>query len=166
MSAADHLDDVRAALVARLQSVPDVGVVHAWQRYTNNLNDLALLYVSTVGGVRQLRGWYVSRTGTVETSAVPGAYAATHEWELRGFMALDDAAQSEIVFDRLVEAIRDAFRGDDALGGLVGSIVFGGEGETEQAGVQAQLEPVMFAGVLCHSARLTLRTRTYFRSNA
>lgn len=163
MSAAEHLEAVRAAIVARLNTVPDVGVVHDYQRYAGDLRKLAALYVTEVGGRPQLRGWYVSRVATVETSAVSGSYAATHEWVLRGYMALDDAAESEIVFDRLVEQIREAFRGDDGLGGLVGSIVFdGSEGST--AGVQAQLEPVMFAGVLCHAARLTLRTRTYFRS--
>lgn len=166
MIAAEHLDAVRGALVGRLRTVPDVGVVHSYQRYAADLRSLAALYVSETAGGLQLRGWYVSRVGTAETSAVPGAYAVTHDWVIRGYMALDDAGQSEIEFDRLVERIRDAFRGDDALGGLVGSVVFGGQNEDEQAGVQAQLEPVMFAGVLCHAAHLTLRTRTYFRSEA
>jgi len=163
VSAAEHLEAIRAALVSRLQAVPEIGVVHGYQRYTANLRDMPALYTSEIGGVRQLRGWYVSRKRTEETSRVPGAYAVTHEWEIRGYMALLDAAQSEIVFDGLVERIREVFRGEDALGGLVGSIVFDEE-DGSQAGVQAHLEPVMFAGVLCHAARLSLRTRTWFRS--
>lgn len=163
MSAAEHLEAVRAALVARLQGVADVGVVHGYQRYAASLSALLALYTSEIGGVQQLRGWYVSRKGTEESSAVAGAYAVTHEWEIRGYMALNDAAQSEIAFDGLVERIREVFRGDDALGGAVGAIVFDGT-EGSAAGVQAQLEPVMFAGVLCHAARLSLRTRTWFRS--
>lgn len=166
MTAAELLEAIRAAIVARLQGVPDVGVVHGYQRYANNLRDLAALYVTTIAGAQQLRGWYVSRVATSEASAVAGAYSVTHDWVIRGYMALDDAGQSEIVFDDLVERIREVFRGDDALGGIVATIVFGGDGDAEQAGAQATLEPVMFAGVLCHAARLNLRTRSYFRSQA
>jgi len=73
-------------------------------------------------------------------------------------MSLDDADSTELTFDTLIESIRDAFRDDDSLGGLIFSTVI--DNKSNQAGVQVdETAPVLFAGVLCHSARLSLTTR-------
>lgn len=159
-----HVETVRAAIVACLQSVPNVGRVHAYQRYAARMPDLAAQYVGSVDGREQLRGWYVSRVSRLETAPVPGRRSVTCEWDIRGYMALADADESERVFDNLVEAICEAFRADETLGGTVAATVFAGEGNggPEAAGPQAvEIQPVMFAGVLCHGARLKLTTRWY-----
>jgi hypothetical protein len=79
-----------------------------------------------------------------------------NKWRISGFLSLDDANQSEIVFDNLVEAVCDAFRADETLGGLIAGTVMD---NPNVAGIQVEDSgPVMFAGVLCHSARLVLYT--------
>ena len=56
--------------------------------------------------------------------------------------------------DRLIEAVRVAFRHDETLGGVVETTMSDG-----RAGPQLDDSgPAMFAGVLCHHARLTLST--------
>lgn len=144
------IQDIRAAIVAKLRTLPDIGVVHDYERFARGEKDFRDLYQT---GDRIL-GWHVRRVATTEKSPVLGRWYTSHDWEIRGFMGLDDAGQSEIVFDGLIEAIREAFRLDETLG-IAGLFTV----DADSAGVQlADSGPVMFGGVLCHSARLTLRT--------
>lgn len=151
------LAQIRAAIAAKLRAVTDIGQVHDWERYAAQQGDFRGLYTTEIGGVKQVRGWHLRRIATSETSPAVGRNVVTHEWEIRGFCALDDARQTETVFDTLIEAVRDAFRLDETLGGVVASTV-----TEEIAGAQVEESlPVLFAGVLCHSVRLRLATRHY-----
>ena len=82
-----------------------------------------------------------------------------HTWQCRGYMALADGQASELAFDDLIEAFRDAVRADPTLGGVCEQNPQGDDGED---GVQVtDAGPVMFCGVLCHSAVLQLQTWSY-----
>ncbi|TVO70906.1 hypothetical protein FHP88_15745 [Sedimenticola selenatireducens] len=147
------METIRAAIVAKLNSITDIGMVHAYERYAKNSADMKKLYLSD----GRFKGWHVRRVTTREKSPATGRWARTYRWKIRGFMALDDADKSEQLFDAFIELICDAVRADDTLGGVVDSCIVG-----EEAGVQVQDSgPVMFAGVLCHSADLALNTRVY-----
>lgn len=149
------LEQIRAAIVGKMTAIESLGRVHTFQRYDKNLGGLESLYRAEIDGVEQIRGWYVTRVATTEESPALGRYIATHTWQIRGFLSLNDAAQSEIVMDGLIEQLRDAFRTDETLGGVVDTTVL-----DDGAGLQLDEQlPVMFAGVLCHLARCTLRTR-------
>lgn len=149
------VEAIRAAIAAKLATVPNIGRVHDYQRYDQAATGMQGLYLTTVDGAEQLRGWFVSRVATREDSPALGRYVAVHTWQIRGYLALADAAATEKTMDALIEALRDAFRADETLGGAVDSTVL-----DEGAGLQLDEHvPVMFAGVLCHMARLTLRTR-------
>lgn len=150
--AVSDLPTIRAAIVARLLSIPDIGVVHDYERFARGEKEFRELYLS--GG--RILGWHVRRVATAEKSPVLGRWYTTHDWEIRGFMGLDDAGASETVFDGLIEAIRAAFRADESLG-VVGLATV----DPAVAGIQVtESGPVMFGGVLCHGARLALRTHT------
>lgn len=145
---------LRAAIVAKLQAVPGIGVVHDHERYAKAMDSLKALYVPP--GESQLRGWFVRRQATAETGAAGNRRVETIDWRIQGVMALDDGAGSELAFDALVEAVRDAFRADHTLGGKL----LPGVPDGDSAGIQVvDAGPVMFAGVLCHGARLALTTR-------
>lgn len=147
-----------AAIVAKISAIPKIGVVHDYERYANDLNALKKHYVSTIDGKDQLRGWFMQRGPVKESSRALGRYEEEIVWRGRGYMALSDENQSEKVFQALLEAIRDAFRTDETLGGTVSTTV-----TNDAAGIQiTESGPVMFAGVLCHAASLTLTTRRYF----
>jgi hypothetical protein len=154
MSAATH----RAALVALISAVPDAGRVHDYQRFAREDGAFRAHYVHTLpGGAKQLRGWQISRVGVDESLVGVGRGLMQHAWVIRGYMALDDAAATELAFDALVEAIRAAFRADPTLGGLSTAEPIDGEDGIQMSDAGA----VMFCGVLCHSALLTLKTREY-----
>ncbi|MGO1078336.1 hypothetical protein [Inquilinus sp. CA228] len=153
------LDPIRAAIVALAQTVPDVGIVHDRERYASNPEKLRALYVPA--GSTTIKGWYVRRVSTQETSGAIGRWEIIHRWRLRGFRGFVDDAGSEKAFDDVIEAMRDAFRDDETLGGTVITTVVGA-GDSAIAGLQVdEAGSVMFANALCHAATLTLYTRHY-----
>lgn len=148
---------IRNAIATRMRAVPNVGQVYDYQRYDKNIEALQALYRSTIGGVDQVRSWFIWRFATDRQSPQLGRYVITHTWRIRGYQSLSDAVASEKTFDDLIETMAAGFRDDESLGGVVASTV------TERAaGLQLDEQaPVMFAGVLCHMASMTLYTRHY-----
>lgn len=147
----------RAAIVAALRAVPGIGAVHDHEPYANQNTTLRALYVVQTDDGEQLRGWYVRRVSFRVVRNGGGLPRVFTTWQIRGFMALAEEAGSELAFDALVDAVRGAFDADPSMGGAVLSTL-SADGE-----VGAQLSasgPVMFAGVLCHAADMTLTTET------
>ena len=147
----------RAAIVAALASVPNIGVVHDRERYAKDNAKFAQHYLFTpAGGQQQLRGWWLRRAETEERSDTYGSGTTTnvHTWQVRGYLAFNDADATELVFDELIESFRAVVRDDPTLGGVCDQ-----PPEEETDGVQVlDAGPVMFAGALCHSALLQLKT--------
>jgi hypothetical protein len=147
----------RAAIVAALRAVPGIGAVHDHEPYANQNTTLRALYVVQTDDGEQLRGWYVRRVSFRVLRNGGGLPRVFTTWQIRGFMALAEEAGSELAFDAPVDAVRGAFDADPSMSGAVLSTL-SADGE-----VGAQLSasgPVMFAGVLCHAADLTLTTET------
>lgn len=152
---------IRAALAALIAAVPDVGQVHAYERYLREEGKFRELYVYTPSnGIEQLRGWWLRRTATQERTLGVGRNMEVHTWQIRGYMALNDAEASEHEFDALIEAMRDAVRADPTLGGVCEQSPLTDGDDTDGLQV-ADSGPVLFCGVLCHSALLELRTWSY-----
>lgn len=148
--------DIRAAIVATMQTVPAIGVVQDRERYAKDMPGLKAMYQASGLG---LRGWFVRRIGIVETDRVQPRSVEYLRWRIQGVMAFDDANASELVFDGLIEQLRDAFRANDTLGGLVAQCALAGG---KEAGLQLDdAGPVSFAGVVCHGARCSLITQRF-----
>lgn len=150
------LATIRAAIEATLTGVAGIGAVHDYERYAKTNAELAALYTS--GG--RLHGWHFYREAAAEEDLNNGEVRRLHRWKIRGFMSLDDADATGIVFDDLVEAIATAFRTDPTLGGacLANKNL---DQEFGPSGIQVEsITPVMFANVLCHRAELSLITET------
>lgn len=147
------LAQVRAAIVSKLEGVTNIGQVQSYERYTKRQADFADFYVYS----GKVHGWLVRRISRQTSSTALGRWTIVNRWIIRGYYALDDSAQSEIVFDTLIDAIIDAFRTDETLGDVVDSTVVG-----DDAGIQLEDSgPVMLSGILCHSCQLRLNTRHY-----
>jgi hypothetical protein len=152
------LADIRAVIKTRIETVADIGKVNDYERYAREMSALKMLYVANIGGSDQLRGWYFRRATKQETYLDLQRWVVVNNWTIRGFMALDDSAGSEKTFDDLVEAVCDKFDMDPEL--ITGADPCEVILDEERGGVQVpESGPVLFAGVLCHSARLTLATR-------
>lgn len=148
----------RAAIVAKLLTVADIGRVHDLEPWGRTQAEFEAAYLHTLpDGAQQLRGWFVRRVRTTEVESAIGRVVNEHTWQLRHFMSLDSAARTEITFDLLVEAVRKAVRTDLTLGGAVQP-----PATSRATGLQlTDSTPAMFVGVLCHSATLSLTTAEY-----
>ncbi|MFP3943812.1 MAG: hypothetical protein ACLFWF_07965 [Alphaproteobacteria bacterium] len=143
---------IRDAIKAKMLTVPNIGVVHTYQRYAEFEDKFKSFYVTG----EALLGWHIRRVRRQELAHTATFTAVIEQWRITGYMALDDAGASELAFDTLIDNLAAAFRNDETLGGAVDSTFVDG-----QAGLQLDTsEPVMFAGVLCHAARGSLATRT------
>lgn len=157
------LAQIRTAIKAKIDGVAGIGKMNDYERYSREASALLAQYVfDTGGGVMRLQGWFLAYRGTAERSPGNGRYEVTHTWEIRGFYALDDSAGSEKAFDALIELLRDAFRTDESLGGLISSTVLADGSNYGTAGLQVtEKNAAVFAGVLCHAMRGRLYTRYY-----
>jgi hypothetical protein len=156
-----NLAPIRAALLALVRAVPDIGQVHDRERYIREEAKFRQLYlVNQASTEPQLRGWWLRRARTQESTLGIGRNVEVHTWHLRGYMALADETSTELVFDGLIEDLRDALRADPTLGGVCEQSPLSDGGNTD--GLQLlESGPVLFCGVLCHSALLELRTWSY-----
>ena len=150
---------IRSALVALLQAVPNIGVVHAFERYTREEAKFRELFTyPPTGTTRQVRGWWLRRIASRERGLGVGRTEVVHTWHIRAYLALSDADASELLFDELIEAVRDAVRLNPGLGGLCTQ----GPQDGDADGVQLlESGPVNFCGALCHSAVLEFKTWSY-----
>jgi len=157
-----QLATIRSAIVALAQAVPHIGPVHDRQRFHRNEAEFRRLFVTDLpGGTQQLRGWTLTRESTQELAVAFGRGAERHTWQVRGYMALNDEQASELAFDELIEAFRDAVRADPTFGGTCEPDPMGAMGEGPQYVQVLDAGPVMFCGVLCHSAVLQFTTWSY-----
>lgn len=152
---------IRDALKALFLTVPNVGQVHRYERYFRDESKFKDCYVYTpAGGTKQLRGWWLRRKATQESSLGVGRTLEVNTWSIRGYMSLNDEAESELEFDAVIEAMRDKVRADPTLGGICEQSPLNDGDNTD--GLQLlDSAPVLFCGVLCHSAVMELRTWSY-----
>jgi len=155
------LDTLRAAIVQTLNGVPQIGRVHDRERFASDEAALRALYLHTLpGGAQQLRGWWLRRDATEERSLNVDRTLSVDTWTLHGRMAVDDTAASELAFDALIEAVRDAVRADPTFGGACATSPIKDEKATDGMQVGGT-GAVSFCGVQCHGASLQLRTWRY-----
>jgi len=154
------VEQLREAIRAKVAGVAAIGQVHDYERYLKDQSKLRSLYLSSAQTGDRIYGWHIRRVRTFETLIDTGRNYTDHFWRLRGFMSIEDADGTEKKFDIQIEAIRAAFRADPTLGQICDTHFQ--EANANQGGVQLdESEPVLFCGVLCHAARLSLVTRVY-----
>lgn len=145
---------IRAALVALLQTVPGIGSVHSYERFSKNPKDFQALYQQG----KYIRGFYVRRQSWRETAYSSTRNKVRTRWFIRGFASLVDAEASELAFDLLLDELAATVRAEPVLfdaeeNGLCHTVTDDGASlQLEESG------PVMFAGVLCHGATFSLTT--------
>lgn len=159
------LQQHRAAIVAALASVPEIGIVHDRERHADSNAQFVAQYLYTpppgsVPAEPHIRGWWLRRSATAERSPNLRRTVNVHTWTVRGYLAFRDDDATELVLDGLVEQLRAMVRADPTLGGACQPGPLAGDDDTD--GVQVvDAGPVVFAGVLCHSVVLQLRTWSY-----
>ena len=151
------LNEIRAAIKAKIETVPDRGLVHEYEPYFKDPSKLVAKYKDAGG---RIFGWHIRRVATRELLDSIARWHVFHSWRIRGFMGIEEADQTEKLFDTTIELIRDAFRADDDLGALLFDTTATNAPAPKEIGIQVlQHQPALFCGVLCHHAELGLTTQ-------
>ena len=143
--------EIRNEIIKTLSGIPDIGKIQPFERYAREPATLKNFYIKE----KELCGWYVRRTSVREEAWTSGRNKVFQDWQIVGFMGLSDADASEILFNAKIDAIRRAFR----------TCALQSADETGEVQVSA-IQPVMFCGILCHTAELTLQTVSYVEIEA
>jgi|SRR6516225_6792725 len=105
--------DLRNAIVARMNSVDEVGVVHEKTIYANSQDTFLDNFATIIDGNRQIRGWWVSPP-TVFSAANPNiefnVETDTLDYAVHAVMGMSINSDSETEFTDLVYRTRDALR--------------------------------------------------------
>lgn len=141
------LAEITAEIKTILEAVPGIGVVHEYERFAAEWGKFLEFFKDADG---RINGWTIGlRKIPVEREFIP-TVLRKHDFVLRGYYGLNDAAASELAFRNLVEAILDAFQDVDTLNDTV---LDSGPMQVEK------IEPRLFGKVLCHCAVLTIEAR-------
>ena len=143
--------EIRNEIIKTLSEIPDIGNFQPFERYARDPATLKNFYIKE----KELCGWYVRRTSVREEAWTSGRNKVFQDWQIVGFMGLSDGDASEILFNAKIDAIRRAFR----------TCALQYADETGYVQVSA-IQPVMFCGILCHTAELTLQTVSYVEIEA
>lgn len=144
---------IRDAFIKLLEKVDGIGQVHNRVRHEVFWDE----FIKTANKNGRLNTWEVGRRELVQTIAAVGdaesntpTFQDNHTLLLVGRMALNDKGESEVIFQALIDAITDAQRKDDRLGGAY----------LQPAFMQTELiEHRSFGGVLVHYCEMTLMAR-------
>ena len=135
---------IRAAIKTTLAAVTNIGKVHDYERWALDWTKFIAYFKTRISNVDQIRGWEIGRKAPVtedETSV------KKHTYSIKGYMGVEDAAETEKTFNTLIEAVAAAFRSDRTLAGAALGHDF----------IQVDvLDTRSFGGVLCHYVELSL----------
>lgn len=161
-SVAQIRTDIYAVLTA-LDAAENIGLVHQYERWALHWGDVLTLLRDPTDGVA--RSWMIVYQG-YSPEPLGGVYpqyegvyksltVRAHRFLVRGVLALDDAASSEITFASTTEDICNALDADE---NLHSAVRYWGEPPTEPVNLDT-FEIRSFAGVLCHVAEIGILVR-------
>jgi len=101
---------IRDSIVARLNTVADIGVVNDYRRGVVTYSDFASRFTTTIGGVQQIRGWDVAWESSAfdpDTWLNDGTMrlAGQQIYVVRGYMGVNDAAATDKTFSSLIRLV-------------------------------------------------------------
>jgi hypothetical protein len=142
---------IRVGIYNILYAIPDIGMVHDYERWAVDWSKFISFFKTTIGGIPQVRGWEIGRKSAAEEKIILGinnnANQITHNYRITGYMSIQDSAATEKTFTALLEAISAAFRADMTLNG---ACIY------HQFIQHEMIDARMFGDVLCHYAEMFL----------
>jgi hypothetical protein len=141
---------IRTQIKTILEGVTGIGVVHDYERWSNDWATFLTLFKHVAGS--RINGWIITRFKVDEEEETTSHEPSIHHYKIKGMYSLDDSAASEKAFNLLIEAIRAAFRANYQLNGTA----------TNTTPVKVPvIENRVFGSVLCHYCEMTLTAEEY-----
>lgn len=103
----------RDAIKARLQTVPNIGVVQDYRRGIKAFDDFKTTYMATIGSVQEIRAWSIAwESGGYEPDAWAGTggmrMSGQHVYVVRGYMSQRDDDATDKTFSALIRQVMRA----------------------------------------------------------
>jgi len=98
--------DITGDIKAKLEEISGIGMVYDYERQVVDLGAFIGLFKSPTG---KILGWEITRAQVTE-KWLTAKYYACNRMVVRGYMGLQDASQSSVAFQQLVNAVRAKFR--------------------------------------------------------
>lgn len=149
-----NLAGIREQIQSILAGVSGIGVVHGYDRWSNEWSRILDLYKDETG---RINGCAFARERWQEQQETMGESETAHVFLVRRIMGLKDDQETGILFDDHLEEMRAAFRDNKTLNGTCRTIDPDWGPMSGAVGLQGDvIETRTFAGVLCHYAELRL----------
>lgn len=146
--------DVVDAITRRIGSVTGIGNVHPGRMLTQDGNEFNAIHFCQ--SQSRIHSWTVTRERFSDEQVATGnTHDVVHSFRIRGHMALLNAINSDLQFQRLVNAVANALDDDSDLDGVC----------ELQFPVQAeQITERDFYDITVHYCELTLDVREHHKS--
>ncbi len=146
------LADIRKEIKNLLETVPGIGKVHDFERWTTDWKKF-LEYFKTEDN--KINGWTISRSESQEREHAAGVVnISNHTFIIKGYYGLKDSLESEKTFQDLIEEIRSVLRTHHDLNGSC---------LTTSPPQVSVLRPSPFGGILMHQCQIRLRVDEYIQ---
>jgi hypothetical protein len=147
---------IRAQIKTTLDTVSNKGTTHNRLRWAVKQSDWETIAQATISSVVQIRWWEIVYRGFSQTEPHIGRDAAQiriHNFDIHGYLGLDDSTSTETTFSALAIAVCDALDDDSTLNAAAMSVW--------REPTQLAINEVLMAGVLCHHAAIMLQVVEY-----
>lgn len=104
------LSDIRAEIKAVLEAVPEIGIVHEYERWLADEKRMKELCYDEA--LQAIRFWELTREATPSTDHDDRSEARAHQIVARGYMPLKDADASELFWQAKAEEVCAALRAE------------------------------------------------------
>lgn len=148
---------IRTALNTLLSTIPNIGVIHEYERQTVDPTTFLSWFRSSdpiAPDDHYIQGWMISEEAIddelLDVGGTTGNNLITHRMVIKGYRSLEDSAASELTFLDLVESIQTKLRAD-VEGNALNGVVLGTSGP-------AQVRRIAYwvlGDILCHYAEIT-----------
>lgn len=133
----------QADLVDPSYASASLGMVHKYERWTADWGTFLALFTDPVTG--KIFGWEIRRGSMAAAKLNGAAEDHTHGYVIKGYMGVQDADQTELLFNLKIEELGALFQGNNTLGGVC----------NDAGPVSVEIiDERTFGGVLCHYAEL------------
>ena len=146
---------IRSQIKNILEDVHGIGVVYDHEKWASTWDKFINFFRN---GENLINGWMITRRRTQKfILAQGGEDTRVHHFIIKGIMGLNDARDTEIIFQDLIEDIVERFDRYDTLNNTCWSCCPVNGPARLTSGIQVNVvEPRMFGSVLCHYAELFL----------